>query len=686
MNTLRFDLYLDESGDFDDQNRNTIARGFEPSLVGGLLCKSTMVTPALLRQIPEQLHATELYDKPLFFKLLDTMKKNGGQFIIFENTERINVVNGDVTYLNIISEGIVKLLRKFAVDYPEDKVELNILVAQRLDVTYKTEEHISRVIPAKEYLQRLEEKIILSMGRQQIGSVYPTIKMGDARYEKRLMLADLICNTYKTQNAPRKFTDADREYIKSLYDDEYIFPVFENATLGYINRLFIDGRYEEVISQICTLNRPSGIAKIKNKVISRILGLSFNEQKVIFSYMSLHIRQFNSRRLFIAGIQFAENYKNLFLHPLEEQSGGKYTNLGQELKYWTFDTDFYILTMYDHLGNATKCSEYIEKCRTNVDSICSSWEHIAYYFQFKIRQLNCMLGQFQFQEVIEKSTQLISVLKDAKEVFSMIGTYEDVEIDPSSELLGKVNGVRLEALINLIPKDSSLFDKAIQASDEAMDEFNRPQDLQRQWQYRSMLYVETKRCPEAVECLLKSYDISSSSPHCFEKFLDKTFQSSRIEMFSLFHYVNVLLLLSKMNRPLSSQMAEALFKNKRFSDAINNSSLSGHPWNLILWKTSKILRCRGNITLADSLYRKALSVTLEYPENATMYTFSLSMSADYIIELGCSSPKSLTAELKQYEKLYSRFERLNLPASFKKQFPSGTNDATLAQVANAFLR
>ena len=49
---------------------------------------------------------------------------------------------------------------------------------------------------------------------------------------------------------------------------------------------------------------------------------------------------------FSNGIALANNYKKYFLSVLSEN-----VRLHDKVEYWIFDTDFYILTMYDHIGD-----------------------------------------------------------------------------------------------------------------------------------------------------------------------------------------------------------------------------------------------------------------------------------------------------------------------------------------------
>lgn len=675
MSKVRFDLYLDESGDFEDDRKN---RDKEPSLVGGLLIPSAKVNDIYLNGfVPESIHAMEYYDKALFFRILQKLIADGGQFVIFNNEERIKVVNGDMTYLNIISEGLVQLMRNLRIEYPGDEIELSVLVANRQAVSYKKSIGSDDIIKIEQnqYYARLDEKLIIAMGRNQIHGITIQLKFGNAKRLKRLMLADIICNTYLSRNGRKKFTDDDRTVIESLFATARVYSVFENATIGNLKRLFVEARYSELLFQLCTLTNLNGIIALRNQLLKIIVNETQKERDVYFSYMSLQISQYNRKRMFAEGIKFAENYKRIILLPLKEQAtdvtfGSQKDAFEKQLDYWCFDTDFYVLTMYDHLGNAGKCAEYLEICKENIGAINRSWEHIDYYFRFCLRELNCLIGQFEFETVIEKAKQLMAIFKDTKDLFVMIGAYSGNDQEVKSELLGRANGIALEAYINLLHTNPELYSEALAASDAALAEFSENEDRTRQWLYRSQLMVEMEKIDEALEALMRAHGLDLHTSNVFRTYMDISYANRHLpNVFSLLHFSNVLRLALENAHPCAAEMMKAMMSYAPFAEDINGEEIQGHPWNLILWNVSRCYRATGQESRAEMLYKHAIKLTRMMPDNITMCSFAPSMSAENLLYYMRNHPASVKQAESEYRKICDSFHKNKLPAGIAKTFP-----------------
>lgn len=83
-----YDLFLDESCDFNDANPNR-PRPQELSLVGGLLAvKDVMTNGYALSLLPKPIHCCDGYKK-WYLDVLDTSSQNDCRFVIFENKERL---------------------------------------------------------------------------------------------------------------------------------------------------------------------------------------------------------------------------------------------------------------------------------------------------------------------------------------------------------------------------------------------------------------------------------------------------------------------------------------------------------------------------------------------------------------------------------------------------------------------
>ncbi len=692
MSKVSFDLYLDESGDFEN---DAVNKNHAPSLVGGLLMPtSTASDDYFERLIPNKTHAMETYDKERFFSILNQLLADGGQFVIFSNEERLNIVNGDTTYLNILAEGIVKLLRNLRVKYEE--FELHVLVAARQAISYKQDmgygDNENVRIEQEQYFQRLDEKIILAMGHDHIPGAEWSLQFASATRVKKLMTADIICNTYLTRKARQKFTAEDRQYIASLFENQIIYPVFENGGVTYVKRLFIEERYGEVLYHLSSAPNLTGLTELRRQLFSILARTDEKVQDSYFSYVSLQIGQYNNSRDFLEGIDFAEGYKKNVLVPLQqfltEQTELQGTeNLNKRIRYWTFDTDFFILTMADHMGNTAKCAEYLQRCRQNIEAINHSWEHIDYYFNFCIRELMCLMGQFDFKAVLDKSEKLVNIFTETKELFSLIGAYDGLDAKPKSELLGKINGIRLQAYTNLLHENPMFLEDALAASDAALAEFTSPSDIARQYQYRCLLMIEAGKPQEALACLLQSCNISMDTPNALKMFINAAYWDAKHpNNFSLMHYTNVLRALAEVNDPCVPEVASALVQHPLFAGDLKSDAKTGHPWNLIFWNMSKYYRIIGQHEKAETMYKQALKLTKAHPEKATMYSFALSMTADWAVYCKSNDDKEATKAKRDFKNFCDKLRSGNLPASMTEWFCLEEKEADLETVRNRYLK
>lgn len=248
--TKCLELWLDESGDF--QQDNNLNRN--PSLVGGVLIEKNKLYKNHLSKIlgSEYVHSNEINKGFGAFSLhvLQSIIEYGGQLIIFENEERLQIVDSTITYLNILSEGIIQLLQLLSAEYGQ--VELDILIAVRLDME-KQEIHRGDIIQYNDYVSRLEEKIILGLARRSLVSrnYKYSVKLASARNDQRLMISDVVCNSWLTRNS-KKFTDEQRTRIQKMFLEKYRFTVFEKSTTAYIKRLIAEGELAEAIFEIYT--------------------------------------------------------------------------------------------------------------------------------------------------------------------------------------------------------------------------------------------------------------------------------------------------------------------------------------------------------------------------------------------------------------------------------------------------
>lgn len=662
MENMKYDLYLDESGNFEEDDRK---KKKTPSLVGGILCPSHVMTQRKIDSlITKPIHASEGYDKEHYFSIIGSLLKLGGKIILFENPERVHILDGDTTYLNIITEGLTKLLRDLHNRYPHANLEINILIATRQNSEERENGNQIRIMEI-EYKKRFDEKMFISLGRNKIEHVEFKFSFANAKKDKRLMFADLICNTWLTRKGKVKFSAEDRDKISSLYADSVHYEVYEDPDAGYLRRLISENRIGEAIAQLCTHKKAKqNVLDVRDLLINRIIKEYTEDRETYFSYMSLKLGQLNRRRDRLTGIQVAERYKELILEPLTKNE-----EVRQTAEYWQFDTDFYLLTMYDHIGNVDKCTEYAELCNKHIGVVSRSWEHIDYYFKFRIRELNQMIGCFDFENVLLKSQPLIDVLQSAKELFSMITPDTEGSNTQGSDLLGKVYGVRLEAYTNLLYDHPEFYSQALTTSDLALAEFSRSCDIQRQLQYRCLLQVTANKSSEALISLLKAYNLEDDNTP-FSRFIEKAFSNGmRADVFALFHYSNVMVLLKQNNDSQAEKMYKAIMADPRFVHEIQMPTEDDYPWNLILWNLGRYLRIeRRSKKMADEYITRALNLTSKHTEKATMFSFCVGIAADRVAWAMQKDQSSVDEQKKSFNQIYMRFQGMRLPDTMRRWF------------------
>ena len=621
-------------------------------MVGGLLCDENMLTRALLMElVPEDSHACEDHN-PENPNKLETLLNRGVRFVLFENRERIFIVDGDVTYLNIISEGLIKLFRDLKCETNDEKIKLSILIATRRDNTKKAETGVSGILGRDEYEQRLSEKLILAIGKEKLGGIEYRLEFADARYDKRLMLADIVCNTYLTRKSG-KFA-AQMEQVKRIFEHAGVkkYSVFENATVGTLARLLSENRIVEMMYQLCALPNLRAVNDLRNKLVGRLINLPGEELDAHLMSMSHQIGIMNNSHAYEAGIELAENYKSYILEELKKDN-----KLAKQVRFWTFDTDFYLLTMYDHLGAAAECIRYEKLCRENIGCINRSWEHIDYYFRFCIREANCMLGRFEFESVLERTDELREVFESARSLFGLIGKFEHTSGELKSELLGKTYGLKTETYANLMREKPELYEQAIAASDAAIAEFENAADLQRQYQYRCMIQAEHGDAEAALDSLMLAFP-GEPTENSLKQLLNRIWSDKSKNSFGLYHYTNVMALLAAQNDPRAEEMMSAIGLNLADEIAMDEGKI--HPWQMIFWNMGKTCYEQSKWKAADKYYTCAIHISSRNGRNVTMTSFSLSIAADWHLKGGMNED--------EFRKIYDRFMKCDMPDSIRSHF------------------
>lgn len=652
---IEWELYLDESGDFVDDTRDNV---IAPSLVGGFLCRKGGLTPEVMNRIYDEYHGcTVKVNKKLqaLHNVMEPLHENGIQYVVFENRERIKVVNPEITYINILSEGIAQLMQDLSVEAKKMGAEYATIkpyIAQRTGVhhPFTTE---------KDYKEKFEERLALSRGRRpaRYCKLEP-LQVEDAKKFKPFNLADMVCNN---RYAWRKgsFPANEDKTIEELYDR--VYSAFDTGNETYIRNLLTDERIGEAVFQLCAADEFEGMDILVKRAVNLLLGKTPRQLESTLEMISLELDNFSSQNndaIRHQGIKIGENFLELFLNQLKDQGADKCV-----VSFCAFDTYFYLMTIYDHLGEISKCWECCCRCEENIDFLWKSMDHLDYYFNFCIRRLNLMKDNYAFAESIEQCRELEKTLLEVKDLYSDIArnNHEAASDCMKSALLGKVYGIQVQAYTNLIRNHPEMQAEAEMASDRAIAEFTSTEEVNRQYLYRCHLMLEEGKLDEAQRCLCTVCGIDDERQYTPENILKYAYSDNVVNPYVLLHYTNL------MAEKRSKQMLNALLKDDKVFGAIS-STQSAYPWNVINWNISRTFLAMGEQQDAANFYEKAMELSEGSRQNATMMTFAAAFSAEWMLEMEKQGSSKANDAKIRYESDCSCLINMEITGNIKKWF------------------
>ncbi|MBQ4564320.1 MAG: hypothetical protein IJA58_07550 [Lachnospiraceae bacterium] len=557
----KYVIYLDESGDFD--------RDLEPgshknaSLVGGFFYsrEAGVDEEALKRRIIVSLsgenHATDIDREKkglLVYDLLTSAKEYPIDFVIFQNDVKKKIVNSTQTYLTVITEGLIQLLKSLVITENEP-IELDVIAGFRKDTTQPvTNSYVTGYISLSDYRERLVEKLSIEKAKLRSEDIQGSvihIQLADDKRNTLLVLCDYICNFWYTRQASAFSAQVEvdgetktvRTLLKPLYKTEHVFPLFNTEENEHVIRLVQDGVYADALFEACAgmltetnVNRiRQGFIKLKPKQIHRQLSnladyigdlLIFHGQNALIERM---LQEAEALYEFLVenGIEDARFYLDLEMYRLAHLSNTNqlsrmeaiFARLEKDVAKYTIQTlnIEYLLIFY------TRKAVYLQDCRRYAESckICDELEFI------------------------------LSMAEDAIKNSNFLQSENEIR----SERLGKILGTKLQALIFLSYANRETYEQsAREISERAMDQFEFFYDLRRQYQYRADLEAVCGNRAEAFSWLEKSYGEIGWKEHL---------SGNRRTIFDLYHLLFVAALTKGQDQELSVEIANLVYQSAK---------------------------------------------------------------------------------------------------------------------------
>ncbi len=638
----KFELYLDESGSFIDEESS-----LSPSLIGGILVKKDELTiekaqlimqTALSKVDGKYVHINDIAqkDKKLAGKvavdIIQEIVKMQSRIVIFENNELLDFKDDKLLYLNIMAEGIINLLEKLSLENPEP-VELNVIAAVRRNLEIDDDK---TVIEMEEYSKRIKEKIYIKIAEKDLflsKNCKVNFELSSARKNPKLMLSDVVCNARLTRNSS-KFNEEQKQYLESIFDkSKYVFNVFRTNIQKKLSEYLIQNNIVDAIFLLNEVDDEKTKKELITLIATNINNMPTSNLRIQLELLSLKIRS-------IIDVQRNLLLCEKFLLNLQQNIMPKIKVKGFIINKLKIDISLYLLTIYTHQGNNIKSKEQIQISENELKNISGSWEFLEYYYILKIRQAIYYNTCFKNNKTIEVLTVAVEKFENVLNAMQEIEEFGNMK----SDMIAKAVGTRLQSYTNLITPNldentkKQYYENAVKDSEFAISQFVSESDKRRQYQYRCMLELSVGNFDDAVRFLMKTVGMTEKN---FEKFLELVSQISDFSKnFILVNYLEVMQhAINEKNIQLGIAMFEAYKSNesifKEFSleqideDSIysNNSKFMGmHPFEIIYWSLGKYYR-DNNKDLAIKYFDKAIEICNEINES-TIFVVELAIEAD----------------------------------------------------------
>lgn len=658
-----FELWLDESGDFDNDEQK-VKRGLKPSLIGGVLVEKgkfdKKIDSIISNDSNSFSHATEenaqiQFDK--FEKIIENAKPENGfvRFVVFNNEECIMVIDNNITYQNIMAGGIPETIKWLKETYNRDTIKLNVIIANRVNTTNN-----NQIVEIDEYYNKLRERlIVIGLKDNIIQDKDWGLERKSARKEKKLMIADNICNAFLTRD--NKFHDNQSERINSIYNNEdmtLVFPVIQHLITSTFDDLIMEGKIGEAVAVICQHDDTDHIKKCMKKVEKRLVQMNTGDMELHYRFITALIEFYlNGVRNFGLCEKMLNNIIQQFIPLLEKANINSKGILGKSIiQKLSFDLQFYLLTLYTHQGNVYGAQMCIDKCDEIIKLFPKTIDTIIYIVKYEIRKIIAQINIFDFDKALETSKNLVKKctnIKEAQEIFD-----EDIKFDELAKALG--NEVQIYTF--LLRKNKGLYEEAKKASNLAISEFTKDSDIIRQYLYRVNLETEGGNYEQALTYLYEACNIDNKSL----KDLANRIVQNRND-YEVCAYVR-LMAEGMLGKWTEAEMMFQYIEKTSGIQYIESMNEKRHPHEIILWKYATCFVKHNSVKAGLKKYDEAVDICFS-DNDLTINFIGLAIELEkYSVILKKNLQADITSCKKLLEKHYKRVYSNDLPKSMKDMY------------------
>jgi hypothetical protein len=631
---MNLELWLDESGDFVNDHKTFL----NPSLVGGVLIEKGKITEERARKIigRDYIHFNEESGNKNL-AMLEEVRKNNGEFVIFQNKERVKIIDSDTTYLNILAEGIIQLLLRLSAIHGD--FELDILIATRKNMVKGY-----GILAKEEYENRLRERIIVGLARKVLTRKNRWkyhIHFDDARTSSRLMLSDGVCNTFLTKTSS-KFDELQKQRIDEMYNHLYIFSFFENSVKKDLERWLAEGNISDVIFE-CYLDSNRDFKKTYLPIaIKHLSDLDEYGQKIQLRFISYKVDTL---------IKIDRNYE--FIRPvlidMQEELLPCLRENEINIPEFNLDIILYLYSLYTHEGSM-KAIDQDTLFMNQLNYVKDVMTKFEYFNLYKIRKAVNQKNLMDITGSIQESSKVIKILEEMVQLLEIVDdeSPRNKEGTQMFEMLGKAYGTRGQGYSMLIHVDPANLDKAIYDFDHALNHFTLDVDKERQYLYKSQAYCEGADFDQAIDFLYLACE-QTTERDGFCGLLRTLKEDEVYRVIFKYHMYFKIMAQAKCNgeNVLADQMYESLIKENITIETLKTKYRFSHPLQFIFWNLAKYLYCKGKEKLALKSINTAIDSCDSHFSGVTMKVIQLGMYAEKMLMARRNGKKQHVEQINQ---------------------------------------
>ena len=646
----RYYLYLDESGDFNenDDNKNN-------SLIGGVLCYDEIQALNTAKKIISTVRNDYIKDNPDYgrfnfkhatefpgntpeeknlkanikLEMLNaiTTDKYGFIPIVFSQSEKVRIHDSTTTYIMFLVDGLVKLIQDCNF---QKNFHLTVTVGGRRDIAREEEFERKKHTKKTFYIQLPDIKAEFDkyMAMAQVREQYSfknnfsvTLRTDNDHENELLVLSDYISNTFFTQNT---FKGSLQKQYQKCAKKFHVYQIAEEPNVERLKRYMADGNYSMALFYAMGTDKDTDEYKIfRENFKLAIKRMPTAEKEIVLA----HYGQLLKRLLNV--YRNSEEVIALIDKTMKFIGGDKET-LGECLNEFVANLRLYKLTAITHLG---KVKQFRRIAENDCLPAIKSGGNLELYIIYINRMIVHLQDTFDYKESLELGNKILdlldNLLKPLNKFNAENGTNFTIYKDQYFRLCGSL-ALTCYFTLNNSHKNLEL---ARNCSEIALNGFTRTSDKMRTYQTLAQIEAEVGNFETACEMLDKGLNISFENPTA-EQF--KNFSA-----FDWYHFAKFSERLLKSNDGKYFGVAKRAIEISRqeflnYRNKIDESP--EYPDYITFIKIGECFNILGDSSLTMQLYLAALrgvdsEIAGNISVNANAAAFRLIMLANYLLTL-----------------------------------------------------